>query len=247
MPSRKWDYGDAYLRHPIGEDQAAVFDNGSIVKVHDIFNPLPDFMKQADVIFTDPPWNLGNLNTFYMKAQKQERHNSFEGFYRRLFECIAIINPRACYVEIGKMYLSEFIQEMKKLYRYVTFYNSNYYHKKENICYIVHGSNKRKKLPLDYMDEEDAIEWVCENEEYDCIGDLCMGRGLVGVNAYKNGRKFVGTELNHKRLAVLLERIVNMGGTYKLIKYSPCHPANLPTTASSLSSDPDIPHGCRQL
>ena len=74
-----------------------------------------------------------------------------------------------------------------------------------------------------------------------------MGRGLVGVNAYKNGKRFVGTELNHKRLAVLLERIVNMGGTYKLIKYSPCHPANLPTTASSLSSDPDIPHGCRQL
>ena len=40
------------------------------------------------------------------------------------------------------------------------------------------------------------------------IGDLCMGRGLVGVNAYKNGKRFVGTELNHKRLAVLLERIV---------------------------------------
>ena len=35
-----------------------------------------------------------------------------------------------------------------------------------------------------------------------------MGRGLVGVNAYKNGKRFVGTELNHKRLAVLLERIV---------------------------------------
>lgn len=102
-------------------------------------------------------------------------------------------------------------------------------------------------MPLDYTDEEDAIAWVCENEEYDCIGDLCMGRGLIGVNAYKNGKRFVGTELNHKRLAVLLERIVNMGGTYKLIKYSPCRPASLPTTASSLFSGQDIRHDCRQL
>lgn len=74
-----------------------------------------------------------------------------------------------------------------------------------------------------------------------------MGRGLVGVNAYKNGKRFVGTELNHKRLAVLLERIVNMGGTYRLVKYSPCRPASLPTTASSLFSDQDIRHDCRQL
>jgi hypothetical protein len=247
MPSKKWNYGDAYLRHPISDNQLVVFDNRSVVKVHDIFDPLPCFMKQADVIFTDPPWNLGNLNTFYMKAQKQERHKSFERFYLRLFECIADINPRSCYVEVGKTYLSEFIHEMKKLYKYVTFYNSCYYHRKENICYIVHGSYKRKKLPLDYTDEEDAIAWVCENEEYDCIGDLCMGRGLVGVNAYKNGKRFVGTELNHKRLAVLLERIVNMGGTYRLVKYSPCRPASLPTTASSLFSDQDIRHDCRQL
>ena len=57
------------------------------------------------------------------------------------------------------------------------------------------------------MDEEDIIEWVCANEEYECIGDLCMGQGLVGVNAYKNGKRFVGIDLNHKRLSVLIERI----------------------------------------
>lgn len=60
--------------------------------------PSKKWNYQADVIFTDPPWNLGNLNTFYMKAQKQERHKSFERFYLRLFECIADINPRSCYV-----------------------------------------------------------------------------------------------------------------------------------------------------
>lgn len=179
---------------------------------------IPSFMKQADIIFTDPPWNLGNLNTFYMKADKRERHKSFDGFYKRLFECIALVNPRSCYIEVGKMYLSEFIQEMKRLYKYVTFYNSSYYHKRENMCYVIHGSNKKVKLPIDYMDEEDIIEWIGINEEYECIGDLCMGCGLVGINAYKNSRKFVGTELNNKRLAVLLGKITAIGGDYKLIR-----------------------------
>jgi hypothetical protein len=70
------------------------------------------------------------------------------------------------------------------------------------------------------MDEEDIIEWICKNEEYNCIGDLCIGRGLVGINAYKNSKKFVGTELNKKRLSVLLERIIQIGGTYEIKKES---------------------------
>ena len=42
-----------------------------------------------------------------------------------------------------------------------------------------------------------------------------MGRGLVAVNAYRNRKRFVGTELNHKRLSVLIERIVEKGSTYE--------------------------------
>lgn len=202
-----WNYGDAYLRHPI--EDTVEFSNGSILKVHNIFDKLPGFMKQADLIFVDPPWNLGNLNTFYTKAERTDHQDSFEKFYLRLFECIKEIKPNTCYVEIGKENLHNFIFEMKKIYKHVTFYNSSYYHKKENMCYIIRGSNKRKTLKLDYIDEENIIEWICENEEYNCIGDLCMGRGLVAVNAHKNGKKFVGTELNKKRLSVTIERLAN--------------------------------------
>lgn len=203
----KWDYGGAYLRHPIGDGQVAIFDNGSKVKVHNIFDPLPGFMKEADLIFVDPPWNLGNLNTFYTKAERTDYPKVFTKFYKRFFECIAEIAPKTCYVEVGKEYLAEFILEMKRLYQAVTFYNSTYYHKKDSLCYVIRGSSKRQKLPLDYVDEEDIIAWVCANEDFHCIGDLCMGRGLVGMHAYKNSKRFVGTELNHKRLSVLLEKI----------------------------------------
>jgi DNA modification methylase len=214
----RWDYGGAYLRHPITENQVAVFDDGSKLKVHNIFDPLPEFMKEADLIFVDPPWNLGNLNTFYTKAGRTDYQNSFEVFYKRLFECIGEIRPTVCYVEVGKEYLADFIFEMRKLFKYVTFYNSTYYHRKQSICYVIRGSAKRKKLPLDYMDEEDIIAWVCEHEDYECIGDLCMGQGLVGIHAHKNGKRFVGTELNPKRLSVLLEKLSKNGCTYQLKK-----------------------------
>ena len=226
MKLAEWNYGNAIERHPIQEGQTAIFDNGSMVKVHNIFDPLPNIMLNADLIFVDPPWNLGNLNAFYTKADRTDYQDSFEKFYKRLFECIAEISPKTCYIEVGKEYLAEFNVEAKRIYKHVTFYNSSYYHRKENICYVIRAG-KRKKLPLDYMDEEDIIEWICANEEYDCIGDLCMGRGLVGLNAYKNGKRFVGTELNPKRLAVLLERITDLGGKYQIMEgeyYTECTP-----------------------
>lgn len=211
-----WNYGDAYLWHPIGPGQVAVFEDGSQLKAHNIFDPLPEFMLAADLVFVDPPWNLGNLNTFYTKAGRDDRQVSFEVFYKRLFQCIAEIAPRVCYVEVGKEYLPEFVQEMRMLYRHVTFYNSTYYRRKKNMCYVIRGGPKRVKLPLDYMDEADIIAWVCEHEEYICIGDLCIGQGLVGLGAHRSGRKFVGTELNHKRLSVLIERLAKAGLEYRL-------------------------------
>ena len=41
------------------------------------------------------------------------------------------------------------------------------------------------------------------------LGDFCMGRGLVGYYSNKAGKHFVGTELNKKRLAILLDMINN--------------------------------------
>lgn len=212
----EYNYKDAYKRHPIGPNQVAVFENGSMSMVYNVFDPLPAFMHDADLVFVDPPWTLGNLNCFYTKAGRDDHQKSFQDFYDRLFAVIAEIGPKTCYIEIGKDFLAEFLLGAKKIFRSVTFYNSSYYHRKDRLCYVIRASNRRRKLPLDGMDEEDIIQWVCANEEYECIGDPCVGLGLVAINAYANNRRFVVTELNHKRLSFTLERLATAGLNYEI-------------------------------
>ena len=73
----KWDYGGAYKDFDIYSNSIITIDNNNFLKVHDIFNELPNFMNNADIIFTDSPWNLGNLNTFYTKADLEHIQNKY--------------------------------------------------------------------------------------------------------------------------------------------------------------------------
>ncbi len=211
----QYDYGGAYLRHPIKEGQRAVFDCGSVLSVQDIVDGMPEFMLEADMLFIDPPWNKGNFRSFYTKAGLTD-DPGYEAFLKALFMRISQIKPRICYLEVGKEYLAHFIQQLGDIFPYVTFYNSTYYHRPENLCYVVRGSTRAKKSRLDGMDEEDIIAWVTANEDYNKIGDLCMGRGLVAIGAKKAGKQFVGTELNPKRLSVTIERVAGLGGKYSI-------------------------------
>lgn len=211
----EWNYGNAYLQHPI-EKGTAVFENGSRLKTHDIFNHLPEWMNNAEMIFTDAPWNKGNLTSFYTKADMMNLHD-YDEFYRRMFDCVRQIKPSVCYLEIGKQYLADFIVEMRKIYRNVTFYNSTYYHRKDCICYVVRGANKKPiGIQLDGVDEEDIISKIIEAEPVESVADLCMGRGLVALAAQKFGKTFYGTELNHKRLSVALQRLSEVNAKYRI-------------------------------
>jgi 16S rRNA G966 N2-methylase RsmD len=206
-----FDYGGAYLDYPL-DDEPFIFPDGSTVQVWDIFDGLPDFMRQADVIFVDPPWNQANFTSFYTKAGKRAPA-AFRDFLEVIFARVQEINPDTCYIEMGKQHLPAIMDFMNRFYKYATFYISSYYRKQSNICFVARGSRSARRPKLDYMDEEDIIKWVCAHETYGCIGDLCMGRGLVGLYASRNKRRFVGTELNAKRLSVLLKKVID-GGTF---------------------------------
>jgi len=205
----KWEYGGHH--HRLDMSGEISLPNNSMVKACDWLDDFPQFMLRADTLFVDPPWNIGNVNTFYTKADKGHVALDFVGFSKRLFARIDEISPRFLFLEMGKEYLSWHLEQCKQRYKYVTFYNSTYYRKKQNRCYVIHATDqfrRRRYSELEDMDEADIIAWICSYHEYDCIGDLCMGLGLVGRHAYAAGRSFVGTELNPKRLASLVAHIL---------------------------------------
>lgn len=200
----KWEYGGVYKKYNM--DGIIEIGTGK-VKVHNIFDELPGFMKEADCLFIDPPCSLGNINSFYTKAGRKDYQDDYYDFASRLFECIKEINPAKLFIEVFKSNKDGFVENCKELYKHVDVYETTYYHNKNNKCWVISCSNEQAKYPFDGMDEEDVIQWICKNVDYDCIGDLCMGRGLVGYHAFLNDREFVGTEINKKRLAVLLDNI----------------------------------------
>lgn len=202
-----WDYGGFAKKYDM---QGEIHIGTGIVQVHDIFNPLPDFMKRADVIFSDPPYNKSALSSYYTKAELNDKPDSFEAFFYRFVSCVDLISPKLVCLEVGLAQTDMYLKEFKALYKNVHKVESWYYGNKNQKCNILFFSNEdfpECVKTMESMDEEKVIEYLCKNLEYSCIGDLCMGKGLVGYYSNKFGKPFVGTELNPKRLAVCCERV----------------------------------------
>ena len=187
--------------------------NNSILKVHDIFGVIPHFMLQADTIFSDIPYNQSQLSNYsnrpgvYLSPYNTKK---FADFTNHFFYYVVQIEPTTLFIETGKEALPDFLITARGLFKYVTFYNATYYHQPQNKSYIIHATNdfkRRRYAELEDMDEAEAIAWICNNHPYKCIGDLCMGQGLVGKHAYLAGKRFVGIDINPARLQVLADFI----------------------------------------
>lgn len=205
----KFKYGDAWEHYPIEPGQTwGIPANGSKVAVHDIFDPLPGFMRETDLLFIDPPWNQGNLNAFYTKAGRDD-YQEWARFTAVLFQRIAEISPSTCYIEIGNQFVDDWHGRLADLYPVIQRWPVVYYRK--HPTNILRGS----AAPIDYdftgMDEAKAIGVIGQIDGRGTMGDICMGQGLVGLSAWAAGRPFVGTELNKRRLANLLQKLAKKG------------------------------------
>ncbi len=211
----KWLYGNAWERFPIEPGEVWGLENGSRIAVHNIFEPLPKFMR-SDLLFVDPPWNLSNVNSFYTKAERTDHLKDFRVFADVLFRRIKEIEPHTAYIEIGNQNVDDWEKRLGRLYPCVQRWHVTYY--RQHPTWIIRGSENAALYDFTDIDEAKCIEIIAKIETYSVMGDLCMGRGLVGLAAYKAGKPFVGTELNKRRLACLLEKLSALGADVKKLR-----------------------------
>ena len=195
----KYEYGRKYEKY----DMTKTFElKGGILKVHNIFDETPSWMKQADVLFCDPPGNAGCFSQYYDKAEVSEKV-PYTSFVDRLFEVIDEIGPRVLFIETFRSNHEILSNQIFKRFDEVWRNECHYYHDPTKRCSIIQAGGER--LDLNGMDEQDAMMKICSDMDFECIADPLMGQGLTGRSAYLNGKRFVGTELNPKRLAVLVD------------------------------------------
>ncbi|MFZ5986374.1 MAG: hypothetical protein ACOYWZ_04500 [Bacillota bacterium] len=211
-----WKYGDSWEKYPINEGEIwKELVTSSILSVCDIRKELPNFiLDNIDMVYCDPPWSRENVNAFITKAEMNTYIKDFREFYEIFFKRISQINPRVCYLEIGKKNKEIFEGELSKIFPYINFWKITYY--KTHPCYLLRGSFDLKK-PFDFTgkDEENIPMISIKIENPKNIADLCTGRGLTAIAAFKQKISFRGTELNKRRLAVTIDRVNSLGGYYR--------------------------------
>lgn len=209
--TKEWNYSGAWDSYPIQDGDIWVDSKtGSIVQAIDLFSGLPEHMREADMLYIDPPWNTGNINSFYTKAGMQDTRRRIGDFFDVLFSYALTIKPDVLYVEIGKQALEDVIERVGKVYPVVQHWGITYY--KKLPCFLVRGAAQATDMDYTGMDDSRTPYAAVESESPTVVGDLCTGRGLIAEAAIQHGKKFVGTELNKKRLAETLAVTANRFG-----------------------------------
>lgn len=205
---RGYKYNGAIDRVQITTGKKYEVNNGQgLLFQHDIFDDIPAEFYTADYVVVDPPWNRGNLSSFYTKAD-MKLDKGFEQFLNRVFEVIGEIGVNSCYMEFGFQFKEVVIDHMKKVFDNVREIESRYY--KKNPCYFIIGENEGHHLDFDttIRDELLVIDEIIRLKSGKVL-DFCLGRGAVSRSAFRYNKPFIGTELNINRLAVAYEDLLN--------------------------------------
>lgn len=203
-------YNGAIDRVNISPDKKYIINNGQgVIFNHNVFDEIPKEFYEATYVVVDPPWSMGNLRSFYTKAEK-ELDKEFEEFLDRIFYVIKTIGVNSCYMEFGKQFKDEIVRRMSEVFDNVRVIDSFYYNTQP--CFFVIGENKGHELDFDTTpkDELKVIDDIIRLKDGKVL-DFCLGRGAVSRTALKYNKPFVGSELNVNRLAVSYEDLLKKG------------------------------------
>lgn len=190
--------------------------------------------KPIGWVYSDPPWNSGNLRYWRRLAGYDPPRQDYGRFAERVAECIGATSPAAVYVE-------QSIRDVKTLAlaasrrpdwpslagRYTVRYGAptgSGDHivecRRPNI--ITRFAGHAWDGDPTGLAGKSVVEYVFDHEpmaaaEKCAVADLCVGKGLTARVAHDRGIACLGFELNPQRLACTLEWLGRRGVEAKRI------------------------------
>lgn len=173
---------------------------------------------KIDLFYSDPPWDPGNAKSFRTKAGLNEPgvKVNFPDLLIKVVE-IARQSSGDTYLEMGKKN-AELLEELVKFGggRMINRWDITYYKKNPMVLFqfVFEGAVQRGFTgSASGMDDGDTPMWAIARSTSpgDLVADTCTGRGLTMRSAVEQGRRFIGTELNPRRLAVAIDWMAQHG------------------------------------
>ena len=207
----RWDYGPEGDRFPVADGQW--WECGHhLYRCGDIHGLA--VAERPDVIYVDPPWNTGNVRSFYTKAGLPHPEWEWTELYRVI---IALAEGFGCalWVEGGVRQRDEFMAMLPG--PHTASWPITYYRKHPAV--LAYSGPIPPPVPdLSGSDDEHTPKIVLSayvkaaGGEVGLVLDPCAGRGLTSRAAEQNGWRSVSNELNPTRVSVALARMEKMIG-----------------------------------
>jgi hypothetical protein len=195
----RWDYGDEGRRFPV-EPRDVWTVGAHWFACGDILDLDPILDSPVTLVYTDPPWQQGNVNSFRTKAGLPKAEHSWLDLYRRIVE---LAGDAPCWIE-GGVRQAEQVQVVLPGPSTAMF-EITYYRK--HPCVLHYSGPVPPPVDPTGVDDEHTPAHVLAAYEPGLVLDLCAGRGLTARAAYKQGWDSFNVELGPHRVSAALARL----------------------------------------
>jgi hypothetical protein len=205
-PPRRWDYGEEGLAYPVEEGQQWRIGDHLFIcgSMFDIELPAKPYL-----VYSDPPWNQGNLASFHTKAGLPRPEHTWLDVYRRIIELAA---GAPCFMEGGRQQAPH-IADICLGEPFYVMWPITYYRKHPAVLHYC-GPPLDPMVDLAGLDDDDTPGRVMAAYppwEADVL-DPCAGRGTTSRAAQAAGWPSVNIELHPRRISAALARLAAITG-----------------------------------
>lgn len=220
----RWTYGDSWDRFPVEPGQLwAVgphrFAAGDLEMGDGLALLASPEVPQPGVGYVDPPWDPSNASSFRTKAGADNKAD-FSLLLRKVAQVMLHVTGVA-FAEMGLRQTDAFVETIRQAGGHV--YSVQQINDPPNkfTCNLVafghaptanilaaHDPGKGRALT-----GLETPQWAIRHHALrgEAVLDCCVGRGLTAISAHMLDRPCVGLELNPRRLAVTIAKLVDQG------------------------------------